>query len=116
METLILEKQWGRFVRKHLCKMNMKRQDSCNNHEHSFLYVSNYQNVLLLAFNEELYLNEMMAIPVSESTSFDHTFKIASNIGYLREDKKWISVYDSLLTLGACARVTVVVLVCLLPL
>lgn len=37
----------------------------------------------------------MEAIPVTESISFDHTFKIASNIGYLREDKKWISEYDS---------------------
>ena len=47
--------------------------------------------------NEKFYLNEMIAIPVTESISFDHTFKVAANIGYLREDKKWISVYDSLM-------------------
>ena len=38
----------------------------------------------------------MEAIPIGTSISFDHTFKVASNIGYLREDKKWINVYDSL--------------------
>lgn len=38
----------------------------------------------------------MEAIPLGTSISFDHTFKVASNIGYLREDKKWINVYDSL--------------------
>lgn len=27
--------------------------------------------------------------------SFDHTFRIASNIGYVRADKKWVCQYDS---------------------
>ena len=37
----------------------------------------------------------MANMPIGNSISFDHTFKIASNIGYIREDKKWISEYDS---------------------
>ena len=37
----------------------------------------------------------MANVPVGESISFDHTSKIASNIGYTREDKKWISEYYS---------------------
>ena len=37
----------------------------------------------------------MASIPIGESISFDHTFKIASNFGYVREDKKWITEYDS---------------------
>jgi len=37
----------------------------------------------------------MANIPIGESISFDHTFKIASNIGYIREDKRWITEYDS---------------------
>ena len=32
----------------------------------------------------------MANMPIGNSISFDHTFKIASNIGYTREDKKWI--------------------------
>jgi len=32
-----------------------------------------------------------------DTISFDHTFKVAANIGYLREDEKWINEYDSLL-------------------
>ena len=39
----------------------------------------------------------MTSIDITDSISFDHTFKIASNIGYLREDKQWINEYDSLL-------------------
>jgi len=42
-----------------------------------------------------MYLQEMANIPIGESISFDHTFKIASNIGYIREDKRWITEYDS---------------------
>lgn len=46
--------------------------------------------------NEDMYLKEINNLPVTDSLSFDHTFKVASNIGYLREDKKWINMYDSL--------------------
>ena len=45
--------------------------------------------------HEKMYLCEMANVPVGESISFDHTFKIALNIGYTREDKKWISEYSS---------------------
>ena len=29
--------------------------------------------------------------------SFDHTFKVAANIGYLRDDGKWITQYNSVM-------------------
>lgn len=35
-------------------------------------------------------------MPPSNNISFDHTFKVATNIGYFREDRKWVHVYDSL--------------------
>lgn len=47
--------------------------------------------------NEDTYIYEITSIDGGESISFDHTFKIASNIGYLREAKHWINEYDSLL-------------------
>ena len=47
--------------------------------------------------HEHVYLHEMACITVDDTISFDHTFKVAANIGYLREDKKWINEYDSLL-------------------
>lgn len=46
--------------------------------------------------NEQLYLREMMNIPIEEAISFDHTFKVAANIGYLREDGRWITKYNGL--------------------
>ena len=106
METLILEKRWESFVRKEsLHTMNTERPASCSYNK--FLASSMSQtpsnDILSICFvigflqNEDSYLNEMMAIPITDNISFDHTFKVASNIGYLREDKKWISAYDSLL-------------------
>ena len=38
----------------------------------------------------------MESISVTDSISFDHTFKIAANIGYCRKDKVWVNQYDSL--------------------
>ena len=35
-------------------------------------------------------------MPIGETISFHHTYKVATNIGYLREDKKWITEYDRL--------------------
>ena len=38
----------------------------------------------------------MITINVGETISFDHTFEVATNIGYLREDNIWVPQYDSL--------------------
>lgn len=46
--------------------------------------------------HEKQYLKEMTCIPIGECISFDHIFKVATNIGYLREDGKWIPQYDGL--------------------
>ena len=45
--------------------------------------------------NRKMYTNAMSRILAQESISFDHTFKVATNIGYLRSDGKWITQYDS---------------------
>ena len=44
---------------------------------------------LFVAFfldNESRYLHEIEKITVGKTISFDHTFKVASNIGYCRSD------------------------------
>ena len=46
--------------------------------------------------DEHLYLQHTNSIKTSTSISFDHTFKVAANIGYCREDGKWNHQYDSL--------------------
>ena len=45
---------------------------------------------------EQVYLQDMVMINVGDTISFDHTFKVATNIGYLREDNVWVPQYDSL--------------------
>lgn len=48
----------------------------------------------------------MHSVNVTESISFDHTFKSAANIGYLREDGVWVPQYDSLfMVLGANGQI-----------
>ena len=45
--------------------------------------------------SEAFYIKEMMGIKVRRCLRLDHTFKVASNIGYLRDDGKWITQYGS---------------------
>ena len=45
---------------------------------------------------ENTYISEIQSVCPGESLSFDHTFKIASNIGYnMCDDNKWVCQYDS---------------------
>ena len=46
--------------------------------------------------NEGHYLREIERVTVGQTISFDHTFKVASNIGYCRCDNVWVPLYDSL--------------------
>ena len=99
METIITERRWEMFVR----QQNMLGK-SCTTDDFlkSEISKSPSNDVLTKCFlseflqYEELYLNEMMCIPLGETISFDHTFKVAANIGYLREDGKWIPQYNGL--------------------
>ena len=46
--------------------------------------------------DEHIYFQEIDSFFIGSKVSFDHTFKIASNIGYYRNDKVWVTQYDSL--------------------
>ena len=43
--------------------------------------------------DEHVYLKEMMSILPGESISFDYTFKVAANIGFLRDDGIWVPLF-----------------------
>lgn len=45
--------------------------------------------------NQAKYTSAMAKITATNLISFDHTFKVAANVGYLRNDGKWISQYNS---------------------
>ena len=45
---------------------------------------------------ERAYLSEMASIKIQRCIRLDHTFKVASNIGYLRSDGKWVTLYKTL--------------------
>ena len=44
---------------------------------------------------ESFYTSEMLRMQVKETIRIDHTFKVASNIGFLRPDGKWVTQYKS---------------------
>ena len=46
--------------------------------------------------NKHLYFQQMAALTTSDFLSVDHTFKVSANLGYLRPDGKWVSMYNSL--------------------
>lgn len=43
-----------------------------------------------------MYSADMASKKVGKCIRLDHTFKVASNIGYLCSDKKWITQYGSI--------------------
>lgn len=45
--------------------------------------------------NKDFFFSSMQAIKIREFISFDHTFKVTTNIGYLRPDGKWVKQYSS---------------------
>lgn len=106
MESIILEWRWMTYARqqklyeihRNMCAQPPVTADFLS----SILSKSPSNNILSKCFltsflsQEDIYLSEMESIPAGESISFDHTFKVASNIGYLREDGKWINEYDGL--------------------
>lgn len=47
--------------------------------------------------NERFYTKHMLDLKVTHCLRLDYTFKVASNIGYLRQDGKWITQYGSVL-------------------
>ena len=54
-------------------------------------YVENF-----FKFKEQYYIENMKNLKCDGSISLDHTFEVASNIGYLRSDGKWICQYSAL--------------------
>lgn len=45
--------------------------------------------------NKDAYYHHMASLPIRTFISLDHTFKIASNIGFVRSDGKWVTLYNS---------------------
>ena len=52
--------------------------------------------VVEFLLNRDSYNLHMSSIAINKYISIDHTFKVASNIGYVRADGKWITLYNSL--------------------
>ena len=108
IESLITERRWEAYSRQKnhfdLHRQTMQYSSNCDDGDFWSSSLSNCpsNNILAKCFlarflnDEQLYLNEMEGITVGSSISFDHTFKVAANIGYYREDKVWIPQYDSL--------------------
>ena len=106
LESLILERRWEVYAqqqRLHASLSGLQSPDTCSDaFLTSIISKSPSNDILSKMFltqflkDEKIYLQEILKIPSSESLSFDHTFKVAANIGYLREDGKWISEYDGL--------------------
>lgn len=106
LESLVIERRWERFNQQlHLLALHCKAsQQECTTFTETFKKMSIYPSNNVLSKNflstflevEPLYLCNLHSLQVSESISFDHTFKVASNIGHLREDGIWVPQYDSL--------------------
>lgn len=108
MESLILQQRWETYARQedvlriHRRIISQDEQDT--DHDEFWdteLAKSPSNNILSKSFlagflkEEDLYLREITSIDITNTISFDHTFKVTANIGFLREDNVWVPQYDS---------------------
>lgn len=113
IETFILERRLdtlARMEKLHQAHHNILGDTEVCRNENKVNSPSNdiIAKVVLAKFlkDESLYLAEITSIPVGESISFDHTFKVAVNIGFNRDDGVWVHQYDSLfIVLGQNGKV-----------
>ena len=113
IETFIQERRLdtlARMEKLHQAHHNILGDTEVCKNENTFYSPSNdiIAKVVLAKFlkDERLYLAEITSIPVGESISFDHTFKVAANIGFNRDDGVWVHQYDSLfIVLGQNGKV-----------
>ena len=57
-------------------------------------YLPSDDSLCQCSFLNNKYRSHLQSTVVGDSLSIDHTYKVASNIGYFRSDRKWISQYD----------------------
>lgn len=112
IETLIIEQRWQAYSRQQDWKIlnsaltSPQAQETGIPEERDFFRSCTanapsddvLRKIFLGRFlrNEYSYAQEMASIEIGDTISFDHTFKVAVNIGYSREDKVWVPQYDSL--------------------
>ena len=83
------------FVISLVCVMNPKVfSDTLISKSPSNIIASLFLSLFLE--NERRYLHAIEQVTVGRTISFDHTFKIAANIGYSRSDGVWVTQYDSM--------------------
>ena len=108
MENLIVQRRWETYARKQDAFRIQQLLISQDEHDiqddfwGSKLAKLPSNDILSKCFlagfmkEEDLYLREMICTNITDTISFDHTFKVAANIGFLREDNVWVPQYNSL--------------------
>ena len=102
-----IKHQRDQYIQEIMCKLSSLLGHSCtpsmmeNVLAISHPYPSNdiIARCFIITFqqNEHFYTEQMVNLKVDSWISLDHTFKVASNIGYLRSDGKWVTLYSSIL-------------------
>ena len=96
METFIIERRWLAYARQ-VDMLSIHKQMTGQCVSQGDFWKSPFSqcpsnDIISKCFlarflqDEQMYIKDMTAIPTGKSISFDHTFKVAANIGYLRED------------------------------
>ena len=101
LESMIIERRWSNYAKKMKVVSDTCTLQDCSseNFLQSCLANSPSNSILTQCFiamfnlEEHLYICEMESINIGTSISFDHTFKVAANIGYYRKDKVWVTQF-----------------------
>ena len=102
VETLIIQTRWETHEREQGLRSLHTPEAVHEPFMDSDLSKTPSNNVITKCFlatfllQEQVYTREMNSINVGASITWDHTFKVATNIGFLRPDNVWVPMYDSL--------------------
>lgn len=108
LESVIVHRRWQHHLRKEQMYNFCMKHNSVGINDHFFPTFQEFgqkylpsddtiSKCFLSKFIEDecAYISEIQSIIPGEVLSIDHTFKVASNIGYVRDDHRWVCQYNS---------------------
>ena len=103
LEAAISHARWQRFEQNKEISLEMHKEEShviASFQDSAAKYLPS-DDLLRECFvanfltNEHCYKTYIQSLNTGTALSFDHTYKVAANIGFLRSDNKWVTQYDS---------------------
>ena len=113
IESILAERRWGYYTRRKEMYSAAVKSYKCQQSDFEMEAFPDFSeiglphlpsndiiaHIFLHDFfeNERRYIHSVQQLLCEQFLSIDHTFKVATNIGYVRSDGKWTTLFDGLL-------------------